>query len=122
VRTAERSDYLPSMSMRASVVKDEIKRMADVYVGRIETQIVQWGARLDDLVAQAEVASPDVPVERPGGIADLKSKYQATQTRLAAWKNVSGMKWGTCKLRVEQAWNDLETAFQDLRNGITPRD
>jgi hypothetical protein len=120
--TVEIRDYVPSMSMRASVVKVEIKRMADVYVGRIETEVVQWGARLDDLVVQAEVASSDVPVARPSGIADLKSKYRATQTKLAAWKNVSGIKWGSCKLRVEQAWNDLETAFQALRNGFALRD
>lgn len=122
MRTVETRDYVPSMSMRASVVRDEIKRMADVYVGRIETQVVQWGARLDGLVAEVEVASSDVPVERPSGIADLKSKYQATQTKLAAWKNASGMKWGTCRLRVEQAWNDLESAFEDLRNGFAQRD
>jgi hypothetical protein len=122
MRTVETRDYVPSMSMRASVVRDEIRRMADVYVGRIETQVGQWGARLDALVAQTEVASSDVPVERPSGIADLKSKYQATQTKLAAWKNTSGLKWGTCKFRVEQAWNDLESAFEDLQSGFSRRD
>jgi hypothetical protein len=122
VRTAEAKDYVPSMSMRAGVVKDEIKRMADVYVGRIETQLVRWGARLDDLTDHADVDGAEISVERPSRTADLESKYQATQTKLAAWKAVSGMKWGTCKLRVEQAWDDLEGAFEDLRKDFTRRD
>lgn len=122
MRTAETKDYVPSMSMRASVVKDEIKRMADVHVGRIETQLLHWAARLHDLTAHAEVDGSGVPVERHSGIADLESKYQATQTKLAAWQTVRDMKWGTCKLRVEQAWNDLESAFEDLRSSLARRD
>jgi hypothetical protein len=122
MRTAETKDYVPSMSMRAGVVKDEIKRMADVYVGRIEAQLQRWGARLDDLTAHADVDGAQISVSHPIRIDDLESKYQATRTKLAVWKAVSGMKWGTCKLRVEQAWDDLEGAFEDLRNGFARRD
>jgi hypothetical protein len=122
VRTAETKGYVPSMSMRAGVVKDEIKRMADVYVERIETQLSHWGTRLDDLTAHADVDGAPISVEGPLRIGDLESKYQATQTKLAAWKAVSGLKWGTCKLRVEQAWDDLEGAFEDLRNGFARGD
>jgi hypothetical protein len=113
---------VPSMSMRAGVVKDEIKRMADTYVGRIDTQLLHWRARLDDLAAHADVDGAQISLGRPSGIDDLESKYQATRTKLAAWQAASGMKWGTCKLRVEQAWDDLEGAFEDLRNGFARRD
>jgi hypothetical protein len=122
VRTAETKTYVPSMSMRANVVRDEIKRMADVYVDGIETQIVEWGARLDELAARSEAGSSDVPVERRRAVADLVARYQATRTKLAAWKTLGKAKWGIHELRVEQAWNDLESAFENLRSGLSRED
>jgi hypothetical protein len=125
MRTAEAKNSTPpsmSMSMRANIVRDEIKRIADVYVGRIETQIAEWGARLADLAAQSEVGSSGVRVVRSQAVADLVSRYHATQTKLAAWKSAGNVKGGTYKLSVEQAWNDLESAFEDLRRGFSRRD
>ena len=122
MRTTVTQDYVPSMSMRASVVRDAIKRIDDVYVGRIETQLLHWGTRIHDLAAHAEVERSDVPVARNSDITDLESKYKSTQTQLAAWKTACDMKRGTCAFSVKQAWNNLESAFEDLRSSFTRMD
>jgi len=121
VKTAESNDYVLSMSMRASVVKDEIKRMAELYVGRIETQLVQWGKELDELNAHPELDSPAARAMHPTSIVVLESRYRTAQTTLAAWRSLGGVKWGTCKFRVEEAWNNLERAFVDLRTDFAGR-
>jgi thiamine monophosphate kinase len=49
-------------------------------------------------------------------IDDLKTKYQAAQTKLAELKAAGGEKWEVLKTGVESAWSELEAAFKKLKN------
>ena len=51
------------------------------HVGKMEAQLKQWGAKLDELVARAEEVSAEAKIERRKRIEDLKAKYQAAQSR-----------------------------------------
>ena len=86
------------------------------HVGEMETQLKHWGARLDQIVAQAEKAGADVKVERRKCVDDLKAKYQAAQSKFSEFKAAGGEKWDIFKTGVETAWSDLEAAFKKLKN------
>lgn len=118
MKKAEVKNPVPSMSMRVGVVRDEIKRMSDLYVGRIEVQLVQWGKDLDDLGTHPGAGSSAARVVVSSSVADLRARYGIARTNLATWKALGGVKWGTHGLYVERAWNDLEGAFAALRTGF----
>jgi len=86
------------------------------HVGKLEAQLKQWGAKLDHLVAKAEKAGAEVKIERAKLIDDLKTKYQAAQTKLAELKAAGGEKWEVLKTGVESAWSELEACFKKLKN------
>jgi septation ring formation regulator EzrA len=82
----------------------------------METQLKQWGARLDEIVAKVEKAGTAVKADHRKRVDDLKAKYQAAQSRLAEVKAAGGEKWETLKTGVESAWSELEAAFKKLKN------
>jgi hypothetical protein len=80
-------------------------------VGKMETRLKQWGARLDQIVAKTEKAGAQVSVERRKCVDELKAKYQAAQSRFGELKAAGSEKWDTFTTGVETAWSDLEAAF-----------
>lgn len=85
-------------------------------VGRMETQLKHWGAKLDELVAKAEKAGAGMKIDHRKRIDDLKAKYQVAQSRLGELKAAGSEKWEVLKTGVESAWNELEAAFKKLKN------
>jgi thiamine monophosphate kinase len=86
------------------------------HMGKLEAQLKQWGARLDQVVAKAEKVGMEVNAEKRKRLDELKAKYQAAQSKLGEFKAAGGEKWETFKTGVETAWSDLEAAFKKLKN------
>jgi chromosome segregation ATPase len=83
-------------------------------VGKMETELKQWGAKLDDLAAKAEETGGEVKAEYRRHIDDLKVKHQAARARLDELKSAGSEKWNIAKNGVESAWSELESAFKKL--------
>jgi hypothetical protein len=86
------------------------------HVGRMETQLQQWGAKLDEFVAKADEAGAEAKIDYRKGIDDLKAKHRGAQGKLDELKAAGSEKWETLKAGVESAWNELDVAFKKLRN------
>ncbi|MGD0836755.1 MAG: hypothetical protein ABSB49_08955 [Polyangia bacterium] len=103
-----------SISIRENIVKENIMKMVEANVGRMETELKQWGAKLDKLVAKVEAAGTEVKSDYRQSVEDLRSKYRLTQSKLDELKTAGSAKWGIFKTGVETAWNDLEASFKKL--------
>jgi len=77
------------------------------HVGKIETQIKQWGAKVDGLVAKADQASAEAKTNYHERIDDLKAKYRIARSKLAELKAASNKKWESLKTGVETAWKEF---------------
>ena len=85
-------------------------------VDKLETQLKQWGAKLDELVAKADRAGTTARIDNRRRIDDLKAKVQAAQSKLDEVRTAGSERWETLKTGVESAWSELELAFKKLRN------
>jgi peptidoglycan hydrolase CwlO-like protein len=85
-------------------------------LGKLETQLKQWGAKLDELVAKADRAGTTARIDNRRRIDDLKAKVQAAQSKLDEVRTAGSERWETLKTGVESAWSELELAFKKLRN------
>lgn len=83
-------------------------------VGRMETQLKQWGAKLDELIAKADEAGTAAKIDYRKRIDDLKAKHLAATAKLDELKVAGSEKWETFKSGIESAWGELETAFKKL--------
>ncbi len=96
--------------------REEVMEKTEDNVGKLETQLKQWGARLDELVAKADRAGTTARIDNRRRIDDLKAKVHAAQAKLDEVKTADSEKWETLKTGVESAWSDLELAFKKLKN------
>ncbi len=85
------------------------------HVEKIETQLKQWGVKLDELVAKAGQAAQTKVAHRLQ-LDDLKAKHRAAQAKLDELKASHRDRWDTFKSGVETAWREFELAFQKLMN------
>jgi uncharacterized protein (DUF342 family) len=84
-------------------------------VGKIETRLRQFGAKLDKLEANAGEAVNEAKIDYRKQIDNIKDKRAVVQSKLNAFKAANGQKWDNFKDGVEIAWQDLETAFKALK-------
>jgi hypothetical protein len=85
-------------------------------LGRLESQLKQWGAKLDEFVARADRAGTTARIDNRRRIDDLKAKCQAAQSKLDEVRTAGSEKWDTLRAGVESAWGELEIAFKKLSN------
>lgn len=84
-------------------------------IGKMETQLKQWGAKLDGIVVNVDKAGDDISKEYRKQIDDLKTKQQTVQSKLEKLKTSGGEKWETLKTGFESAWSELEGALKKLK-------
>lgn len=82
-------------------------------LGKLETQLQDWGTKLTQL---AEKAGAAATADYRKTVEDLKGKHLDAQMKLNQLKAGGTEKWSTLKGGVEAAWLDLETAFTKLKS------
>ena len=89
---------------------------ADADLGKMEAELQQWGTRLDNLLAMADLVGTAARIDYRQRLDDPKEKYDAAEAKLAELKARGHGKWEIFKGGVEDAWNELSTAFTRLAN------
>lgn len=88
----------------------------DPDVGKLEAQLAHWGAKLDQLVADANKTDAEAKVDYHKRVDSLKAKYEVAQAKVAELREGGSEKWDSFKDGIEIAWKDLESAFKELAN------
>ena len=86
------------------------------HLGKLETQLRTWGARLEEMVARVEAARTQAGGDYRKRLDELKAKYKVAEKRFGELRKAGSGKWETFQGGIESAWNDLETAFRKLAN------
>ncbi len=91
-----------------------IESSVDKTVSKLETELEQWAAKLDELLASAELAGEQAKRDSRERIDELKAKLAAAQARLDEAKLAGADKWDTLKQGLERSWKELEHTFHRL--------
>lgn len=86
----------------------------DKTMSKLEIQLGEWAAKLDELVAAAEQAGEQAKRDSRERIDELKVRLATAQARLDEAKLAGGDKWDTMKEGLERSWKELERTFQRL--------
>ena len=84
-------------------------------LGKLETQLRTWGARLDEMVASAAARTPASGDYRKR-LDEVKATYKVAERRFGELRKAGSGKWETFQGGIESAWNDLDMAFRKLPN------
>lgn len=87
----------------------------ELHVREMETQLLRWGAMLDELVAKSDVDAALARFDYHKRVDDLKAKYRVARTKLDELKTAeSSEAWESIQAGVESTWGELEVAFNKL--------
>ena len=113
----------------ASQAQDGVKPAADKVadagnddnLSKLEAQLKTWRAKLDELVAKANVAGQQAQIDSRKQLEELKSKLEVARSKLDEAKAAGIGKWETLRQGVERTWQELEADVQEAgpvrRNG-----
>ena len=87
---------------------------ADADLGKMEAELRQWGTRLDNLLAMADLVGTAARIDYRQRLDDAKEKYDAAEAKLAELKAAGRGKWEIFRGGFENAWSELATAFTRL--------
>jgi predicted translin family RNA/ssDNA-binding protein len=85
-------------------------------VGKMEAELRQWGARLDNLRAMADLVGTATRLDYRERLEQAREKYDAAEAKLAELKAAGRGRWEIFRGGVEDAWRELATAFTRLAN------
>jgi hypothetical protein len=85
-------------------------------VARMKAQLEQWGTELEALVTKAEAVGEDAKASARKRIEELEAKHQEARARLDELEAAGNEKWEIVEVGIENAWDELETAFEKLKN------
>ncbi|MGQ9646882.1 MAG: universal stress protein [Thermodesulfobacteriota bacterium] len=82
------------------------------YQQKIEAQLKDWGANIEELKAKAEKSKADLKIKYEKQVEDLRTKQDAVQQKLRELRASGEEAWEEVKTGVEKAIQDLKEAFQ----------
>ncbi|MCC5899399.1 MAG: hypothetical protein EA395_02995, partial [Phormidium sp. GEM2.Bin31] len=86
------------------------------YQGKMETQLQEWGAKIDELQAKAEQAGGDAKDDLNQRIDNLKSKRDDMQKHLADLKSASDDAWSSLKSGFQNAWDEFSRSVEEAKS------
>ena len=88
----------------------------DETLREMETQLMQWGAQMDELTAAVEKAGAEADAEYRQRVNDLEAQHDAAQSKLDEFKGSRTNKWTRFRTGVGRACCELAAAVQELRH------
>jgi nucleotide-binding universal stress UspA family protein len=98
---AEAKREIPQEKGKELKTTEEKSQKRKAYQEKVEAQLKEWGAKIDELKAKAEKSKADLKSKYEKQIGDLQAKQTAVQQKLRELKE-SG----------EEAWEGLKTGFE----------
>ncbi len=85
----------------------------EAYQQKMEAEIKEWGAKIDQLEAKTEKASAEAKIQYKEQLSVLTKKKDAAKAKLNELKNASEGAWESAKSGLDNAWTDLKASLEN---------
>jgi DNA repair protein RadC len=86
--------------------------LKEAYQERIEAQLREWNARINELKARAAIAKADAKIDLYNRIDILRAKLEAAQAKLQELKQIGAEKWDEIRLALDKDMDYLKTTWE----------
>lgn len=83
------------------------------YIQKLDTQLREWSAKIDELKARADKAKGDIKIEYTRQTEALDAKREAARKKLGELKEAGGQAWDELTTGAEKAWHELKTSLDN---------
>lgn len=92
--------------------------LKDAYISKLEAQLKEWSAAIDQLKAEAENAQAEARIEYHTQLEGLQAAQEAARARLEELRAAGEAAWVSLMGGVEAAWRDLKRAVEQAAGKI----
>ena len=89
--------------------------LKEAYQEKIEAELQEWNARINELKAMAANAKADAKIDMYSRIDNLRAKLEAAQAKLQELKQGGAEKWESLKADTERGLDDLKKRWDDFK-------
>jgi len=86
----------------------------EAYQKKLEAQLKEWDAKLDQLSAKAQMATADARINYENELESLQSKRAAAHKTFEALGKRGENAWEDMKDGVEKAWDEMSKAIENV--------
>lgn len=83
----------------------------DAYKQKLNSQLKEWNAQINLLVAKVENAASDVKLKYAHELDEIKAKQHEAAQKLKEIEDASGDAWEKLKVSADKVWDDLRTGI-----------
>jgi chromosome segregation ATPase len=95
---------------------EPIMGLKEDYLDKIEPQIREWAAKINELKAKAEKGSAEMKIKMTQEIEDLRARKEAAQQKLAEMRAAGAEKWESLKTGTEKAVEEWKKKWESLKS------
>ncbi|HEX9883036.1 MAG TPA: hypothetical protein VGA79_03635 [Desulfobaccales bacterium] len=89
--------------------------LKEAYQEKLEAQLKEWSAKLNELKAKADKATADAKIKMYREIDNLKAKKDVAQQKLDEIKAAGAEKWESLKAASEKTMEDLKSKWASVK-------
>ncbi|MFA5112098.1 MAG: hypothetical protein WC443_11870 [Desulfobaccales bacterium] len=89
--------------------------LKEAYQEKMEAQLKEWSAKLQELKAKADKAGADVKIEMYKQIDELRAKKEATQHQLNQIKAAGAESWEALKAGSEKTLEEMKKTWESMK-------
>lgn len=90
--------------------------LKEAYQEKIEAQIREWSAKLQEYKAKADMANADAKIQMYQQIDRLRAQKEAAQQKLNALKAASGESWEALKAGSERTLEEMKKTWEEMKS------
>lgn len=83
------------------------------YIQKLDAQLREWSAKIDELNARAEKAKGDIKTEYTRQLEALEALRESALKKLAEISEAGGQAWEELITGAEKAWHELKTSLDN---------
>lgn len=89
--------------------------LKETYQEKIEAQIKEWSAKIQELKATAEKATADKKIELHKAVDDLRARKEAARKKLDEVKKAGAETWEKLKKDTDKALEDVKNLWESIK-------
>ena len=83
------------------------------YIQKLDSQLREWSAKIDELNAKAGKAKGDIKTEYTKQLEALEALRESALKKLEEMTEASGQAWEELKGGAEKAWHELKSSLDN---------
>jgi nucleotide-binding universal stress UspA family protein len=103
---------LSALKLKGTEAAGKAARKKEGYVQKVESQLKEWGAKIDALKSKADASKGEVKAKYLAQVEELRKRQEAAKKKLQDLKQSGSQAWGDLKTGLDQVLGEMKKSVK----------